>query len=219
MRPSMCPVRIPLWRWIPALAFFWVPSALLAQEYGLHGLLTSSSIPEMASPRGLGFYAWFPASPHSAIRASVYRQGQSFGREAPVCIQYQPSPVGCRVEPIDTEARLAGATVTGLLRRALLTGVEGEVGLGVSLSEVAVRETTDSGRASNLYTQNTAQAGALLHLGARIRPSPSVPLSLELSYGHHLKELRACSEDAWRFTPFCGTSTFREFRVGLGYRR
>jgi len=202
-----------------ALALFGAPSALLAQEYGLHGLWTSSSIPEMAAPRGVGFHAWFPAGQHSAIRASLYRQGQSFSREAPVCIQYQPSPVGCRVEQVDTDARLAGATVTGLLRRAFLPGVEGEVGLGVSLSEVAVQETTVSGRASNLYTQNTAQAGALLHLGTRIHPIRSVPLSLEVSYGHHLKNLKACSEDAWRFTPFCGTSTFRELRVGLGFRR
>jgi hypothetical protein len=187
-----------------------------AQSIAVHRITSSSGSEAFSSPVGFGGSLTASPLPFLRVRAHLYRQAASFPRTTQVCVQYEPTPTGgCRTEAVETSATLAGTTLLALLVTPVLPGVTLEAGAGASLSSMRVGETTESGRASNLFAQNTGQLGTTLHVGSRIRPLPVLPLAIDIGYGLHSKDLRACSPDAWRYTPYCGKMSLRELRLGL----
>lgn len=191
------------------------PAPAAGQEVGVYRTVSSSNLMELDSPSGVGAFARLRAGSNFSVRLSFQSQSNSSGRTGEVCTVYIPV-VDCMDEGVRTDTRLKGAAVTGGMRFRPLSFLEFELGGGVSLNHIRARDQTESGRASSLFVQQSAQFGTLLAGSARVRPLP-VPLTIEAGISGHRISLNGCASDEFRYDPYCGATTLREFRIGIGY--
>jgi hypothetical protein len=199
-------------------AFLSLPGAASAQEVGLFLSQGATGLDELARPSGFALSYRVAPTPRLSLRATLFRKSDAFDRTSRVCIQYEPA-VGCNNEFVQTETRLHGVVLAAHLRQRLHDLVEIEGGGGVSMSRVGASEVTESGRTSDLFTQNTGQPGVVLGGAFRVRPARRIPVTLEVGVAQQFIRMNACSDDPWRYDPYCGVTGFREIRVGLGVGR
>lgn len=189
-----------------------------AQEVGFSVSQGATGLDEFQAPTGFVLSYRVAPTPRLSLRASLFRQGDAFDRTSRVCIQYEPA-VGCNNELVQTETRLHGVMLAANLRQRLHALAEVEGGGGVSMSRLSASEVTESGRTSDLFTQNTGQPGLVLGGALRLRPAERIPLTLEVGVAQQFIRLNACSDDPWRYDPYCGVQGFSQLSVGLGVGR
>lgn len=198
------------------VALLSLPGTGGAQEVGLSFTRSASDLPGLAAPSGFLFSFRAEATERLSVRAGIYRKRDEGVRQGRVCIQYEP-PVGCQMEEVRSETGLRGVHLATYLRQPLHRTFDVELGAGVALNRVSAEDRTESGRRSDLFVQNSGQPGVLLGATGRFRPAPGVPVTLEVGVSQQYVRLNACSDDAWRYDPYCGVTGFQEVRVGVGW--
>jgi hypothetical protein len=189
-----------------------LPAAGSSQELNLYHSVIRADMPELGDAGGYGVFAGFPVR-RLQLRAGLQQHRRTTLLETNVCIAYDRN-VGCRMEQTERATRLRGLVLTGALPLRPIDQLTVEVGTGITLNHAFAQDRTESGRPNALFVRPTGQWGALLTLGARVRPLNAVPLTLNAAVGAHRIWLTACGEYAWDDDPFCGTTNIRDVRIG-----
>jgi hypothetical protein len=192
------------------------PLPVAAQEFGVYRSSAQSGLYELGAPRGMGAYARMVAKPWLSVRVSYHRFGDSSQRVGSVCNNVAVF-YACSPEQIETEATVNGGAAVLAWRIRPARAVEIDLGGGLSVNDVRATERTATGRPSTLFYQNSAQGGVLGTAHGRVRPIPAWPIVVDVGVANHVLLLRACAQDSRRHAPFCGATSVREARVGLGF--
>lgn len=198
------------------IALACVPGTAPAQELGVFLTQGRSDLREIETTDGFGVSARILTIAPVTLHVSGYQHGARTDRVGRVCNNYTGS-FSCNEEAISTRTLLRGIIVTANLRRRILPILEVDGGAGLSMNTVNGSERTASGRPSNLFAYSTGQYGVILLGGARIRPLPGLPVTLNADFGNHRVVLRACAAEDERYSPYCGTTDVREIRFGIMY--
>lgn len=192
------------------------PARLEAQSFGIYHSLGRSDLAELGAASGVG--AFVRLVPHTALslRVGYHRHSETAHRVGEVCNNYVIYFM-CSNEGIETATRVQGGAVTAAWLLRPVAPVALEIGGGVSLNDVHGTERTESGRPSSLFSYQSAQVGLLAIANGRVRPVRALPVTIEAGVANHFLLLRACANDPRRYSPYCGDTSLREFRIGIGY--
>lgn len=187
-----------------------------AQDLGVVVVGAASQNVEFPDPTGYGAFAQLRSAPW-LFRISYLRYRDETTKQGTVCQVYSPR-IGCRMEGVETSARMGGLRV--VVERGMRVGERLEVGLGggLSFNSLNVDATGESGFRADLYTPHTGQIGYLGSGSLAVLPVPSMPVRLVAGVTGHWVKFRGCAsaEDKTSgYAPFCGWDRFTELHAGL----
>ncbi|HSJ24437.1 MAG TPA: hypothetical protein VK929_07215 [Longimicrobiales bacterium] len=187
-----------------------------AQQMSVMLLNGSTDIPEISSAGGWAVSMGFAAGDLLRLEAGIHHRRQNSHLDTNVCISYEQM-VGCRVEATRREAYLRGFGVGAALPIRPVPSLSIELGTGITLNQVRADDRTASGRANALFTRPTGQWGLAVGATARLRPVPTLPVSLHAGIGNHWIRMTSCGQYDWDESPFCGTASIRDLSAGLSF--
>jgi len=187
-----------------------------AQDLGIVAVSAASQNAELPDPRGYGALVQFRSAPW-LFRISYLRYSDETRKDGTVCRVYSPR-IGCRIEGVETSARMGGLRVVA--ERGVRLGERLEVGLGggLSFNSLTVDAMGESGLRADLQMPHTGQIGYLGSGSVAVLPVPSVPVRLVAGYTGHWVKFRGCASAEDRtsgYAPFCGWDRFTELQAGL----
>jgi hypothetical protein len=187
-----------------------------AQQLGIYGSAGQSSLAELRAADGVGAYLRVAPRAGLSARVGYHRHDHSYMRVGRVCDQYLAG-TRCVDEQISTRTLLQGVGIAAALRHSIRAPLELEFGGGPSINVVRPDEHTTSGRATDTFSYRTAQPGLLVSAAARVQPARRLPLIVELGATNHFLLLSACAAEGWRHSPYCGTRSLRDVRLGIAW--
>lgn len=192
---------------------------LNAQEVEVFFHAASSDHVELPSPIGFGASVQAEFIEDWLFRLTYARATDETRKMGTVCITYAPR-IECNPEEVETSVLFRGGRFT--LQRALRLGDLLRIGLGggASFSLLSADAFGVTGRRADLHVPQTGQIGYLAQATLALAPVRAIPLRLTAGYGSHWVDFNGCVFNTDRttgYTPFCGTTRFDEWQVGVSY--
>lgn len=194
-------------------------AATAAQEVELYMLRATSDAAAFATPGGWGLAGRFSLLDWLDLQVSFSRRADVTHEETEVCTLWQPR-WQCSREAVEVESKLSEASVIVLPHLLDTDYLTLSIGGGATLNELRSSGYGTSGRPLPINIPGGSQVGFAGTVDVGLRPSRWSRFVLHASARLHHVDLDGClhGEETPKVERFCGFYTFRELRVGLGFR-